>query len=64
MAIGMIRVGEQTGALEGMLQDISDFYDEEIDSDLQTIISLLEPMMLVFMGVVIATILMSIYLEP
>jgi type IV pilus assembly protein PilC len=62
MSIGMIRVGEQTGALEGMLFNISDFYDEEIDNDLQTIISLLEPLMLIFMGVVIAVILLSIYL--
>ncbi|MGD8376596.1 MAG: type II secretion system F family protein [Acidobacteriota bacterium] len=62
MAIEMIRVGEQTGSLESMLIDISDFYDEEIDSDLQTIIALLEPLMLIFMGIVIATILMAIYL--
>ena len=62
LATGMIRVGEQTGALEGMLINISEFYDEEIDNDLQTIISLLEPLLLIFMGVVIATILLSIYL--
>jgi len=62
MSIGMIRVGEQTGALEGMLFNISEFYDEEIDNDLQTIISLIEPLMLIFMGVVIAVILLSIYL--
>jgi type IV pilus assembly protein PilC len=62
MSLEMVRVGEQTGSLESMLTDISDFYDEEIDNDLQTIISLLEPLLLIFMGVIIATILMSIYL--
>ena len=62
MAVGMIRVGEQTGALETMLVDISDFYDEEIDSEIQTLISLMEPIMLIIMGVIVATILLSIYL--
>jgi len=62
MAIEMIRVGEQTGSLEQMLVNISDFYDEEIDSDLQTIIAVIEPVMLIFMGAFIAVILLSIYL--
>jgi type IV pilus assembly protein PilC len=62
MAIEMIRVGEQTGSLESMLISVADFYDEEIDGDLATIISLLEPVMLIFMGGIIATILLSIYL--
>ena len=62
MAVEMIRVGEQTGSLEQMLVNISDFYDEEIDSDLQTIIAVIEPVMLIFMGVFIAVILLSIYL--
>jgi len=42
--------------------NISDFYDEEIDSDLQTIIAVIEPVMLIFMGAFIAVILLSIYL--
>ena len=44
------------------LTNISDFYDEEIDSDLQTIIAVIEPVMLIFMGMFIAVILLSIYL--
>ena len=62
MSIEMIRVGEQTGSLEAMLINVADFYDEEIDNDLATLMSLLEPLLLIFMGAVIATILLSIYL--
>jgi type IV pilus assembly protein PilC len=62
MTVEMIRVGEETGALETMLLNVADFYDEEIESDLQTLISLMEPLLLIFMGIVIATILLSIYL--
>ncbi len=62
MTVEMIRVGEETGALEDMLINVSDFYDEEIESDLATLVSMMEPLLLVFMGAVIATILLSIYL--
>ncbi len=62
MTVEMIRVGEETGALEDMLLNVSDFYDEEIESDLATLVSMMEPLLLVFMGAVIATILLSIYL--
>jgi type IV pilus assembly protein PilC len=58
----MIKVGESTGALEEMLTNVATFYDDEIDSDLTTIVSLMEPIMLVFMGVVVATMLLAIYL--
>ena len=62
MTVEMIRVGEETGALESMLLNVSDFYDEEIESDLATLVSMMEPLLLIFMGAVIATILLSIYL--
>jgi len=62
MAIEMIKVGESTGALEEMLTNVSTFYEEEIDTDLTTIVSLMEPAMLVFMGVVVATMILAIYL--
>jgi type IV pilus assembly protein PilC len=62
MTVEMIRVGEETGSLEDMLINVSDFYDEEIESDLATLVSMMEPLLLVFMGAVIATILLSIYL--
>jgi type IV pilus assembly protein PilC len=62
LAIEMIKVGEATGALEEMLTNVSDFYDEAIESQLQRIVSLIEPIILVVMGSVIATLLLSIYL--
>jgi type IV pilus assembly protein PilC len=62
MATEMIKVGESTGALEDMLTNVANFYDEEIDSALATIVALMEPAMLIFMGGVIATMLLAIYL--
>jgi type IV pilus assembly protein PilC len=55
-------VGEATGALDEMLSNISDFFDEKVEVQLQRILALVEPMMLVFMGVIVATILLSLYL--
>lgn len=62
LAVEMIKVGEATGALEEMLTNVSDFYDEAIDAQLGRIVSLIEPIILVVMGVVVATLLLSIYL--
>lgn len=62
LTVEMIKVGEATGALEEMLTNVSDFYDEAIEAQLQTIINLIEPVILIVMGGVIATILLSVYL--
>jgi type IV pilus assembly protein PilC len=62
MSIEMIKVGESTGALDDMLTNVANFYDEEIESNLATLVALMEPAMLIFMGGVIATMLMAIYL--
>lgn len=62
MSVEMIKVGESTGALEDMLTNVANFYDEEIESNLATLVALMEPAMLIFMGGVIATMLMAIYL--
>jgi type IV pilus assembly protein PilC len=62
LAVEMIKVGEATGALEEMLTNVSDFYDEAIEAALQRLIHLIEPVILVVMGGVIATLLLSIYL--
>lgn len=62
LTVEMIKVGEATGALEEMLTNVSDFYDEAIEAKLQTIINLIEPVILIVMGGVIATILLSVYL--
>jgi type IV pilus assembly protein PilC len=62
LALEMIKVGESTGALQEMLENVSQFYDEEIDNSLQTIEALLVPVMLVVMGAIIASILLAIYM--
>ena len=62
LTIEMIKVGEPSGALEEMLSSVSDFYDEEIDMLLARVISFVEPAILVIMGGVIMTILLSVYL--
>jgi len=62
MAVEMIKVGESTGSLEEMLVNISSFYDDEIEADLARIVSLMEPVLLIFMGLTVATIIMAFYL--
>ncbi len=62
MAVGMIKVGESTGSLEEMLTNVATFYDDEIETSLATMISLLEPAMLIFMGLIVVVMLLSIYL--
>jgi type IV pilus assembly protein PilC len=62
LTIEMIKVGESSGALEEMLASVSEFYDEEIDLLLARVISFVEPAILVIMGGVIVTILLSVYL--
>ena len=62
LTIEMIKVGETSGALEEMLSSVSDFYDEEIDMLLARVISFVEPAILVGMGLVVMTILLSVYL--
>jgi len=62
LALEMIKVGESTGALQEMLENVSQLYDEEIDGSLQTLEALLVPVMLVVMGAFIAGILLAIYM--
>src|SRR3954447_8466566 len=62
LAVEMIKVGESTGALTEMLGNVSEFYDEEIESRLTRLVSAIEPMILVFMGSVIAILLYAFYL--
>jgi type IV pilus assembly protein PilC len=61
MAIEMVKVGEETGALEEMLKNISDFYDEEIETNVTNVLAVVEPVLLIFMGLLIATILLAMY---
>jgi type IV pilus assembly protein PilC len=62
MVTQMIAVGEATGALDAMLSKIADFYDDEVDTAVEALTSLLEPMMMVFLGVVIGFIVIAMYL--
>jgi type IV pilus assembly protein PilC len=62
LAIDMVQVGEATGALDEMLTNVSDFFDEQVETRMQRVLTLIEPAMLVFMGIVVGTILISLYL--
>ena len=62
MVIQMISVGEKTGGLDEMLQKIADFYDEEVDAAVSALTSIIEPVIICFMGVVIGGILIAMYL--
>jgi type IV pilus assembly protein PilC len=58
----MISVGEKTGGLDEMLNKIADFYDEEVDEAVTALTSIIEPVIIVLMGVVIGGILIAMYL--
>jgi type IV pilus assembly protein PilC len=62
MSIEMIEVGESTGALPAMLNSIAEFYEEDVNNALATAMSLIEPVILIVMGVVVAFVLISLYL--
>ena len=62
MVCQMISVGESTGALDAMLQKIADFYEEEVDQAVENLTALIEPFMLVFLGVVIGGLVIAMYL--
>ena len=62
VAVKMAEVGESTGALQEMLNTVADFYDEEISMNLERFVTLVEPALLVFMGVVIAGLLLALYM--
>ena len=62
MVVQMINVGEQTGALDQMLSKIADFYEDEVDTAVAGLLKLIEPLLISFLGVVIGTIVTSMYL--
>ena len=62
LAIDMVKVGEATGSLDVMLTNIADFFDEEVELRMQRILSLVEPLMLVIMGGLVAALLVSVYM--
>jgi type IV pilus assembly protein PilC len=62
LAIEMIEVGEATGALAPMLTSVAEFYEEDVNLRLQALLNLFQPVILVFMAIVVAFILISLYL--
>jgi type IV pilus assembly protein PilC len=62
LALDMIEVGESSGALAPMLTSVAEFYEDEVNLKLAAMVSLIEPMMLIFMGMLVAFILISLYL--
>jgi type IV pilus assembly protein PilC len=62
LATEMISVGEQTGALPAMLNSVSEFFEEDVATALTAALALIEPMILIFMGIVVVVILVSLYL--
>jgi type IV pilus assembly protein PilC len=62
MVTQMIGVGEQTGAMDAMLQKIADFYEDEVDAAVKDLLTMMEPMMIVVLGCVVGGIVISMYL--
>ena len=62
VAVKMIQVGESSGALQDMLNSVADLFDEEIETTLTRFMTLLEPILLIIMGIVIAILLLALYM--
>jgi type IV pilus assembly protein PilC len=62
MVTQMIGVGEATGAMDNMLQKIADFYEDEVDAATKDLLTLLEPLMIAFLGVAVGGIVISLYM--
>ena len=62
MVVQMMTVGEETGALDEMLDKIADFYDQEVEATVDALTSLIEPILIVVMGVCVGGMIISLYL--
>jgi len=62
MVVQMIGVGEQTGALDAMLSKIADFYEDEVDQAVANLLTLMEPIMILFLGISVGGIIIAMYL--
>ena len=62
MVVNMVDVGEETGDLDSMLNKIADVYDEEVDVAVESLISLLEPIMVVVLGLIVGTIVIALFM--
>ena len=61
MVVQMLAVGEETGALDAMLNKVADYYDREVEDTVSALTSLIEPLLIVFMGVSVGAILIALY---
>jgi type IV pilus assembly protein PilC len=62
MVSQMVRIGEETGELEHMLSKIADFYEDEVDSSISSLTSIIEPLMMIGVGIMVGIILIAMYL--
>jgi type IV pilus assembly protein PilC len=62
MVVQMIAVGEATGALDNMLGKIADFYDDEVDAAVAALTSMLEPMLMIFLGTTVGFVIVAMYM--
>ncbi len=62
LALDMVRIGETSANLQGMLGDMADFYDERVRGKIETLVNLVEPVVIIFMGLVVAAMLLSVYI--
>ena len=62
MVCSMIAVGESTGAMDAMLQKIADFYEDEVDTAVAALTALIEPLLMVFLGVLLGGLIIAMYL--
>ena len=62
MVVQMVTIGEESGALDDMLDKVADFYEEEVDNMVDSLSSLLEPMIMAFLGVVVGGLVVAMYL--
>ena len=62
MVVQMVQVGESTGALDNMLNKIADFYEEDVDNLVTNLTSLMEPIIMMFLGVILGGLIIAMYL--
>ena len=62
MVAQMVKIGEETGVLEKMLSKIADFYEDEVDSAVQSLTSIVEPIMMIGVGIMVGIIIISMYM--
>ena len=58
----MVKIGEETGELEQMLSKVADFYEDEVDTSIQSLTSIIEPILMIFVGAMVGVIVISMYL--